>query len=68
MIFSLEETMTIEELRELEQVAADAVQDFRSAVYERLNALGYDDMSYDEYVKGANPEIDELLEMGGEDF
>ena len=60
--------MTIEELRDLEQVAADAVQDFRNAVYERLEALGYWDMNYGEYVEGSNPEIDELLDMDREDF
>ena len=60
--------MTIEELRDLEQVAADAVQDFRSAVYERLEALGYWDMNYCEYVEGSNPEIDELLGMDRKDF
>ncbi len=39
MIFNAD--ITIEEVRNLEQVAADAVQDFRNAVYERLDALDY---------------------------
>ena len=60
--------MTIEEIRELEQAAIDAVQDFRNAIYERLEALGYWDMSYGDYVKGANPEIDELLKMDREEL
>ena len=60
--------MTIEELRDFEDRVVDVVRDFRSAVYDRLDELGYWDMSFSDYVKGSNPEIDELLEMDREDF
>ena len=58
--------MTIEEFRDWELKVADAVQDFRSAIYERLEELGYDFIV--DYKEGSNPEIDELLEMARGDF
>ena len=58
--------MTIKELREMETRVADFVQDFRSAIYERLEELGYDFIV--DYKEGSNPEIDELLEMARGDF
>ena len=54
-----------EEIKDAFVRVAEAVGSLRAAMSHRLVELGYYDT---DYIKGSNPEVDELLNMLNEDF
>ena len=60
----LYDALSMDEIKDVFVRLADAVTILRGAMWDRLEEVGYDD----DYVKGSNEEIDELLDMLNEDF
>lgn len=62
---TINEDMTIEELKEVDALIADVVCAFRCVIWDRLEELGF---YSEDYVAGSNPDAEELNDIVKEDY